>query len=283
MRPGHKICSFPGCGRPHDSRGLCTGHASQSRKGQELTPIGFLHPKRPADLPCNVDDCDELVVHKGYCGPHYRRWEKYGDPLAGGPFRDKTPGREICAAEGCDEKPKGKSGASGQFCAAHLHRAKRYGSPDGLHPDRYAPDATERRCTFCGKVKPLGEFGPLEAGQLGRRSECRACVARKLRRDRAKASPEAKERRRLAERRSKALKAYGPAGLAACERIIAGEGCDICGKRTKRMAIDHDHDTGEVRGILCKDCNLILGWVKDDAVRLRNMAAYLEGAEALAA
>jgi len=43
-----------------------------------------------------------------------------------------------------------------------------------------------------------------------------------------------------------------------------------------RMAIDHDHKTGIIRGILCKDCNLILGWVKDDPDRLRAMVAYLE-------
>ncbi len=44
------------------------------------------------------------------------------------------------------------------------------------------------------------------------------------------------------------------------------------------MAIDHDHDTGLVRGILCKDCNLVLGWVRDDTGRLQDMIAYLEKA-----
>jgi hypothetical protein len=41
------------------------------------------------------------------------------------------------------------------------------------------------------------------------------------------------------------------------------------------MAIDHSHLTGRVRGLLCKDCNLILGWVQDDPARLRAMADYV--------
>jgi len=42
------------------------------------------------------------------------------------------------------------------------------------------------------------------------------------------------------------------------------------------MAIDHCHDSGRVRGILCKDCNLVLGWMKDTPARLRALADYLE-------
>lgn len=38
--------------------------------------------------------------------------------------------------------------------------------------------------------------------------------------------------------------------------------CKICGKpeKTKRLAIDHDWNTGEIRGLLCLQCNTHLGW-----------------------
>lgn len=36
---GDRICSFPGCGRPHGSRGYCGGHARQFRLGQSLRPL----------------------------------------------------------------------------------------------------------------------------------------------------------------------------------------------------------------------------------------------------
>jgi hypothetical protein len=44
----------------------------------------------------------------------------------------------------------------------------------------------------------------------------------------------------------------------------------------QRLAIDHDHKTNKVRGLLCSKCNTVLGYVADDSKRLRNAAKYLE-------
>ena len=41
-------------------------------------------------------------------------------------------------------------------------------------------------------------------------------------------------------------------------------------------ATDHDHQTGQVRGILCNPCNLAIGLMADDPERLRAAADYLE-------
>lgn len=56
------------------------------------------------------------------------------------------------------------------------------------------------------------------------------------------------------------------------------EGCDVCGQNRigKGLHIDHDHQTGRVRGALCHGCNLALGNVEDDPERLRALADYLE-------
>lgn len=44
----------------------------------------------------------------------------------------------------------------------------------------------------------------------------------------------------------------------------------------KRLSVDHDHDTGRVRGLLCHNCNLSLGLVKDNTDTLVRMINYLE-------
>lgn len=61
--------------------------------------------------------------------------------------------------------------------------------------------------------------------------------------------------------------------------------CGICGKppASKSLDIDHDHLTGEVRGLLCNNCNQGIGHLKDSPNNLRAAAVYLEQAAADAA
>lgn len=43
-----------------------------------------------------------------------------------------------------------------------------------------------------------------------------------------------------------------------------------------RLAVDHDHKTGKVRGLLCNSCNRALGLLKDSAINLQNAIVYLK-------
>lgn len=61
----------------------------------------------------------------------------------------------------------------------------------------------------------------------------------------------------------------------------AGGRCEVCGEeftdeRKGTSHIDHCHDTGAVRGVLCAPCNLALGNVRDDPTKLRMLADYVE-------
>lgn len=54
-----------------------------------------------------------------------------------------------------------------------------------------------------------------------------------------------------------------------------GWGCAVCGNAEK-LVLDHDHETGLVRGILCNSCNMALGYAHDNARTLRGLADYLQ-------
>jgi hypothetical protein len=62
-----------------------------------------------------------------------------------------------------------------------------------------------------------------------------------------------------------------------------GHACDVCRKPLTLFAedlaeapvVDHDHDTGKVRGLLCRGCNTAVGFIEKDQDRTRNALAYL--------
>jgi len=47
---------------------------------------------------------------------------------------------------------------------------------------------------------------------------------------------------------------------------------------TSKLVVDHDHKTGDIRGMLCHNCNRALGLFKDSVVNLKSAIEYLEGA-----
>lgn len=78
---------------------------------------------------------------------------------------------------------------------------------------------------------------------------------------------------------------YGLTAEAFDEMFSAQGGrCGICGTdqpsgegKIAQWNIDHCHDSGAVRGILCSPCNIGIGQLRDDPSLLRKALAYLEG------
>ncbi len=68
--------------------------------------------------------------------------------------------------------------------------------------------------------------------------------------------------------------------LLVAERWIGVKACFSCGatavRGSRRHHVDHNHKTGEIRGVLCNRCNVALGMARDNPYVLRALADYIE-------
>ena len=138
--------------------------------------------------------------------------------------------------------------------------------------DLFETQADTRRCMKCDVIKPGDDFYKHANGSI--RHECKPCMNAK-----------ARARHKLASKkpgfsRDKYLKRYGITH-ADYERILKAQGgvCAICEstetKKWDHFSVDHNHETGEVRGLLCATCNTGLGQFQDAPDLLIKAANYL--------
>ncbi|MDI3386887.1 endonuclease VII domain-containing protein [Streptomyces sp. B-S-A8] len=115
-----------------------------------------------------------------------------------------------------------------------------------------------KRCPQCGEVKPHAQWERNKTSSDGWASYCRECRA---------------ERNRIAYfKRKYGLTPDELDDLKAQQRGV----CCIC-LTAPAEHVDHCHETGRVRGVLCFSCNAGLGQYKDRPDAMRRAAAYLEG------
>lgn len=116
-----------------------------------------------------------------------------------------------------------------------------------------AASAKERYCAKCGNTKQLDDFHRQPTGKDGRHSWCKDCCNAYYRINRKRNySPEQKRRWQLSTR-------YGINSQMVDDMRNKQDGrCAICNKSAKSLVVDHCHDTGKVRGLLCHACNILL-------------------------
>ena len=141
-----------------------------------------------------------------------------------------------------------------------------------------------KTCTKCGQTQENTEFYLTKAKRKDgsfrefRRSQCRACETKRKRKQ---------EKRTKEERRDQDLKRKYGLTSELVETILATQGgCGICstkkpGGRYATWNVDHCHKTGKVRGILCWNCNVGIGKLKDDTNLLRRAIRWLERSKPL--
>jgi hypothetical protein len=123
------------------------------------------------------------------------------------------------------------------------------------------------QCNQCSETKAKDDF------YTSNLSTCKECKKENVR--------EYKRNNKGYHRRSMLMKTYG-LSLERFNEMLEEQGhcCAICKADNPgdehSFRVDHNHDTGEVRGLLCNACNLTLGNAKEDATRLRACADYLD-------
>jgi hypothetical protein len=127
---------------------------------------------------------------------------------------------------------------------------------------------SSRRCPRCEDEKDLSEFH-----QRGTSTYCKVCTNAYNAEWRRKNIDKARHIDRAAKRK----RAYGisEADFAAM-REAQGDRCAICREMfTETPCVDHGHDTGKVRGLLCRSCNTGLGAFRDNPLLLKMAARYV--------
>lgn len=141
-----------------------------------------------------------------------------------------------------------------------------------------------RKCSLCERELPTSEFYKDKRGVDGLTRRCRDCHSRKSYESRMKALGTPSARRDYSRKYYRQSK-YG---LTPEEyelmRAEQDDKCAICNEaeidtwrgHVKDLAVDHDHNTGQVRGLLCAQCNTGIGKFKDNPELLKAAIAYLE-------
>jgi hypothetical protein len=125
-----------------------------------------------------------------------------------------------------------------------------------------------KRCPDCGEQKPLEAFPRNRNCKDGRHPYCKPCHNARTK--------ESKQRLYGGSRHYHLRQRYG-IGADEFDELVRLQGgvCAICG-RADPEHVDHSHETGEVRGVLCFNCNGGLGQFRDSIDALVAAAAYLE-------
>lgn len=137
----------------------------------------------------------------------------------------------------------------------------------------------EKFCKNCDEWKPLEDFNLDKKGKHGRQHKCKSCMT-----DYNKIYNNIPKNRNRIYGYNKIYsleKSYGIT-IQQYNQMLEEQNykCKICGKHQSenktKLAVDHCHETGMVRGLLCFNCNTGLGKFLDSPTLLENALKYLK-------
>jgi len=133
--------------------------------------------------------------------------------------------------------------------------------------------ASLKRCNGCNSVKLISEFWKSQ-------SLCIECSKERQKNRWGSRTPKKRLEQHLKYKYDLTVKELNDAleaqngNCAICEEVLPD--LLVYNNRRRGYAIDHNHETGKFRGILCLKCNSMLGMARDSQILLEKASAYLK-------
>lgn len=145
---------------------------------------------------------------------------------------------------------------------------------NGSLPKRYLLSDVSRECVACRRFLPATEFAFKNKDCQRRQSRCRPCM--KEYNEHNGVWDLLYSRHRITKTQYTAIYEHQMGRCAICGTVKSGVG-------QNKLYVDHNHNTGVVRGLLCMSCNTALGHFRDNRELLVRAVDYLDRVDELGA
>lgn len=185
--------------------------------------------------------------------------------------------KRTCSVEDCDGPAKARG-----LCTKHYQRLMRLGTTEMDRSCRWcgSPDVTSKdgvpSCAPCQEERKRLSQERARARMTPAQIEARRRQQREYHRSprgaqlRNRARDRRKYRMEPGEYEARLDEQGGVCAICKKPEVARGRGGSI-----RRLAVDHDHIDGRVRGLLCSLCNCLIGWAQDDLGTLQAAITYL--------